>query len=1066
MDRIEWENMNVLGIKKEPYAADGEVYQSVEDALQEESEALKKTLNGKWKFYFSEGADVHPKEFYREGYDVTGWDEIDVPSCWEMKGYGFPIYTNVAYPEPLDTSFENGKPKISHSENPVGCYKKTVELRKVSEDEEVFLQFDGVKSAFYVWVNGIFAGYSQNSMSPARFQITELLKTGENTIAVEVYKYSGGSYLEDQDMWRLAGIFRDVFIEFRPKVDIRDFFAETELDENYKDALLKVKIDICNHTNVSGEWNIQIKLLDKEEKEVLCKGKNCETVFLPAKKEKWANITLFVSDPLKWTAETPELYSLLVILSHKDDVVAVRKTRIGFRTVQIKQGQLLVNGMPVILRGVNRHEFGPLDGHAITRDLMEKDVRLMKQFNINAVRTSHYPDACYFYTLCDQYGIYVMDENNLETHAIRDEYPGDHMEWLPACEDRLRGLIERDKNHPSVIMWSLGNESGDGKVFEKLKKIAENMDSTRPIIYEGDRAVAYSDVFCQMYADPARCEAIGKGEKVLSAGDPTYKEKEVYVTEKEYGEKPYILCEYAHIVGNSLGNFREFMDAFDRYPRLAGGFIWDFADQSILKRSEDGNDIWAYGGDFGDTPNDANFCGNGVFTALREPHPCAWEVKKVYQEIDVQWKDKEQYCVEVHNKRVFKNLSDLSLRWSLEENGNVIGSGIITNLDIAPLTAKTIKLPCEQFHLQANTDVYLLVEFITKENQQFADQGYRVAFDQLEVQKRQSAPIVTCDAQKKLDIYEDECKLKICGKEFQIIFSKENGVLESYERRGKMFITKGIHPNFYRPTIDNDNGVVRIVKKMVARLQKSNEPDAREKIEHYMSGLSKISDVLWKETEQTRKLCSFTKESVSEGLIVRTKSRINLGEELMELEYMIYSTGEVDIAVKVTPEKELIRLGTQMQLPWEYRNMTYFGRGPHETMLDRCEGAAIAIYKEKVGEVKSMYLRPQENGNKTDVRWVSFTNEQGEGIRFEDISGEKLYISGWPYTMEELDLASHIHNLPGMNENITVNIDYRQKGVGGDRPGIPSCHEEYKLLGGRTYKYTYRISFISGSGIV
>lgn len=1060
MEKLEWENLEVLHINKENGNATSIPYESEQAILRGDPSYWKHCLNGEWKFHYSKNPKERPVDFYRENYSTEHWDTLIVPSCWEIKGYGMPIYTNVAYPNPIRIDSLEAIPSIDHDDNPVGSYKREFELPNW-KDREVFIHFEGVKSAFYLWINGEKVGYSQGSMTPAEFNITPYIRKGKNAVSVEVYKYSDGSYLEDQDMWRLAGIFRSVFLIGKPKVDIRDHYLYCQLDDQYEDAILKVRAKVSNYysEDIKG-YSLTIGLMDENDTYVGERVLVSKVVMVAAKQESIIELEHAIANPLKWSAEIPHLYKvILTLIDANQEVIEARVTNFGFRKVEIKDAQLLVNGQPIMIRGVNRHEFGPEDGHSISTEFMEKDIQLMKAFNINSVRTSHYPNATSFYDLCDKYGIYVMDEADLETHALRESIPGSDPKWTRPCVDRIERMIERDKNHPSIIMWSLANEAGDGDNFKIMKKAALKIDKTRPIVYEGDRTLAYSDIFAQMYAPPDRVEAVGRGEKVLSHGDPNYKEKEIYVTKEDYGYKPYLLVEYAHIVGNSLGNFQKYMDAFEKYPRNIGGYIWDFADQSILRKTADGEDFWTYGGDFGDEPNDGNFCGNGVFTADRLPRPAAHEVKKVYQEIKVHEVDLMQGRLAIENKYRFLALDFVELHCKLLEEGVLVERHEITDFTVLPLNKLEVTLPYSNYEFKEHKEYHLTIEFVLKESLPWAPRGHIVAWDQFELPiSHRDMPVVD-DTDGQLAVIENESEIKVSSDDFIVIISKEKGIIEQYIYKGLPLITGPIFPNFFRPTIDNDNGIVRIITKMIQRMEKKNDPANENHLEQLRQGLSSSSDQLWKEAEATRKVKRVRwKQQDNTKVIVHVESEVNIGQEPHVLEYTIYNNGEIDVQQTLTPSKELIRFGMQMQISSRFNQMTWFGKGPHETMFDRQTGAAVGQYSLRVRDAIHTYLKPQENGNRTDVRWVTLTDDAGKGLRFTDITGTLLYVSAWPYSMEELNQATHVHELAIRDEIITFNVDYRQRGVGGDLPGIANTHEEYKLKGNVLYQYAYRMS--------
>ncbi|TFF87832.1 MAG: DUF4981 domain-containing protein, partial [Promethearchaeota archaeon] len=772
--KFDWENCDVIGRNKELYHNTLVPYPDMESISQIKNKSpFYMDLNGNWKFNWVEKPSERPVDFYMKDFDVSNWDEIDVPSNWQLRGYGIPIYTNVAYPKSVKKWFRI--PNIDHKYNPVGSYRRAFNIPDDWEKKEIFLHFDGVKSAFYVWINGKKVGYNQGSMNPAEFNITDFIEKGKNIIAVEVYRWSDGSYLEDQDMWRLSGIFRQVYLFATPKVHIRDFYAYCDLDENYKDALLKVRIKIHNYNDEKIQsHNIEVILQDEEGKKLQLKKLSIDDI--NPDDESIVELEEKIENPAKWTAETPNLYDLILILKGADqEIIEVEKNKIGFRKIEIgEKGELIINGKSIILKGVNRHEHDPDDGRAVPLNRMIEDIKIMKQNNINAVRTSHYPNNPIFYDLCDKYGIYIMDENNLESHGARRRLPKGKKKWREAVVDRMLGMVERDKNHPSVIIWSLGNEAGNGKNFQLMKEETLKIDETRPIHYEGDYAQKTSDFFSTMYSTPEELEKSGKLKKITYNFIHSIKPK-------QYIGKPRILCEYAHCMGNSLGNFQEFMDVFEKYDNCIGGFIWDFIDQGLRKVSDEGKEYWAYGGDFGDKPNDGNFCINGLLLPDRKPNPELYEVKKVYQDIKVSSIDLTKGLLKIHNKFNFKTLDLVKLSWELRENGRKIQDGIIENLNVNPNEKKEIQIPLKKPELKANSEYHLMIRFLLKDDNLWADKNHILAWDQFKipfkVPDQKDNPIAEMD---ELKIEEDENLIIIKGNNFHIKFGKELGAIESY----------------------------------------------------------------------------------------------------------------------------------------------------------------------------------------------------------------------------------------------------------------------------------------------
>ncbi|MDF1540471.1 MAG: glycoside hydrolase family 2 TIM barrel-domain containing protein, partial [Candidatus Thorarchaeota archaeon] len=684
-DREDWENIDVIGTNKEIGHHLTIPYPSRDSALSGADSPYYLSLNGDWKFHWVEGPSARPFYFSNPGYDDSEWDDIPVPSNWQMHGYGTPMYLNVQYPPSVRTGRKI--PNIDHNYNPVGSYRCKFTVPKNWDGRNIYLYFAGVKSAFNVWVNGLKVGYSQGSMTPAEFDITAYV-AGENTLTVEVYRWSDGSYLEDQDMWRLSGIYRDVFLYSTPKVCIRDIHAQCELDEDYKDAELSIEVKLKDKTSYEEKsHSLRATLLDQSNPSIAMYKPIDATFTISSGHETSVILRGNVNNPKKWSAETPFLYKILI--EHFDDagkLLEAHSFDFGFRKVEIKDSQLLVNGKSIILKGVNLHGFDPVHGNAVPARRIYDDICLMKQNNINAIRTSHYPHDSRLYDYCDELGMYVMDEANVETHGIgRLPFKVGVVptKFLDACVDRMVRMVERDKNHPCIIMWSLGNESGFNKeVHSAMKEAAKLIDNTRPFHYEGDHDLRVSDIFSLMYASPQVVEKIGQGRDIRIPFEVPLLGKTI--PGKKHKHMPFVLCEFAHAMGNSLGNFQKFIDVFEKYPSCIGGFIWDFVDQGILQE-ENGTQYWAYGGDFGDEPNDSNFCINGIVRPDRSPNPSLHEVKKGYQNITVIPIDIRTGQIVVRNKYDFLVLNQLvEGRWELAEDGYIFQRGVMPSLDIPP----------------------------------------------------------------------------------------------------------------------------------------------------------------------------------------------------------------------------------------------------------------------------------------------------------------------------------------------------------------------------------------------
>ncbi|NHJ31685.1 MAG: DUF4981 domain-containing protein [Asgard group archaeon] len=1038
-EKNDWENCAFIGQNKSPPHNTLMPFPSVEFALNNEKEdsPFYQSLNGQWQFNWVEKPADRPIDFYKPDFDTKKWDNIIVPSNWQLKGYGIPIYSNMKYPYSLSLK-KKEIPKIDHNYNPVGSYKREFTISEEWAAREIFLHFAGVKSAFYVWINGKKVGYSQGSMTPAEFNITEFIEVGTNTISVEVYRWSDGSYLEDQDMWRFSGIYRDVFLFSTPKVHLRDFFIYSEFDEFYNDAILKLRAKVRNFGNLLAKaYKIELSLFQQDGELFETESKMVRDFNLGSDSEIQIDVWSKVKNPKKWSAEEPNLYDVIITLRDNNNrIIEVEHCKFGFKQVEIKNSQIFFNGKPILLKGVNRHEHDPDYGRAIPFERMEEDVRLMKQYNINSVRTSHYPNHPKFYELCDKYGIYVMDECNIESHGLRKVLPKSEPQWTTTCVDRMIRMVERDKNHPSIFMWSLGNEAGFGDNFMKMKEATLEIDTTRGIHYEGDYLLEITDVFSTMYTIPKEFEKAGQYKRTR----PDWFKRRIGA--KKYRDKPRLLCEYAHAMGNSLGNFQKYMDIFEKYDNIVGGFIWDFVDQGITKIDDSKIGYWLYGGDYGDEPNDGNFCCNGIFLPNRMPNPSAQEVKKVYQNIKVHPINLLNGTFKVQNKFVFKTLDFVDLVWELIADGDVIQSDIITDLIVKPDEVKEISIPIKEPEIIAYTEYFLKISFVLKEDTFWAEKGYEIAWDQFQIPFKPQAPLYL-DQDSAPELFLEELKetIKVSNPQFAIEFSKKSGRIRSLIIDNKELIIAPLTPNFWRAPIDNDLGVLSFAPPIL-------KPFIRRRINR------------WKRANRWQRLSKITFERLNNKVVrITTKSRIPLGLSPIVAVYTIFGSGDIHVDIKFTPRVDMIRFGMQMTLPEEYNKVVWFGRGPHETMFDRKNGAAIGVYSNPVSKMIHDYVKPQENGNRTDVRWFTITNEREEGLLIQSYGSSFLNFSTWPYSMTDLEDAQHINELP-KQEDITVNIDYKQRGVGGDWPAFARTHKEFKLKGYRKYSYSYRIKII------
>jgi beta-galactosidase len=1013
----DWENPEVIGRNKEPGHCTLVPYPDTETALQCEREAspFYKSLNGKWKFNWVRKPSERPLDFYKSEYDVSGWDEIPVPSNWQMHGYGRPIYLNMRFP------FPSNPPHIPHSYNPVGSYRREFTVPAGWDGRQVFIHFDGVKSAFYLWVNGQLLGYSQGSMTPAEFNITKYIRPGKNILAVEVYRWSDGSYLEDQDMWRLSGIYRNVYLFSSPSVHIRDFFVRCDLDKQYKDGIVMIRPKLICFTDVDMKgWTVQAQLYDERKQPVFTEPLSKKALAIlneqyPQRDNvKFALLEQKVSNPKKWSDELPNLYTLVLTLKDaKGKTIEAESCKVGFRKVEIKDGQLLINGRSIKLFGVNRHEHDPDHGRAIPLSRMLQDIKLLKQNNINAVRTSHYPDDPHWYDLCNQYGIYLIDEANLESHGLKG-YLSNVAEWHSAFVERAIRMVERDKNHPSIIFWSLGNETGCGPNHAAMAGWIKEYDPTRPIHYEGAAGKPtdyyYVDMISRMYARIP--------EIIRLATDPV-------------DDRPMVLCEYAHAMGNSVGNLKEYWDAIRSHKRLIGGFIWDWADQGLRKTSTDGKQFWAYGGDYGDNPNDGNFCCNGLIQPDRKLNPSIYEVRKVYQRISVTPVELPAGRILIRNEYDFSNLNFVNILWELTADGKTIQKGKLSKLSLDPGKDKEISIPFEEPKLQPGAEYWLKISFALADDAPWAARGHVAAWEQFKIPfDVPQAPSAEVAAMPPLKLQKSANALSVIGKDFELIVGKSSGVIESLKFGSKELIAEPLIPNFWRVPIDNDIG-----NNMPRRLS------------------------VWRRAGQDRTVGKVESEQISPQVVrITVDATLSVGTDCKYTSVCtVFGSGDIIVDGSIEPSSELSRnmprFGMQMAIPGEFYTMSWFGRGPNESYWDRKTGSAVGLYSGPVDEQFHPYVRPQETGNKTDVRWLALTNKEGVGLLA--VGMPLLSASAWPFTMDDLEKARHNNELP-RRKTITVNLDYKQMGVGGDDSWGARTHPEYTLPSG-AYGYRFRL---------
>ena len=1024
----DWENPEMIGVNKEPPHCTLMPYPDAETALTGTREAYPyfKLLNGTWKFNWVRKPGHRPKDFYKPDFDVSDWNDIPVPSNWELQGHGIPIYTNVTHPFAPENP---NPPYIPHEYNPVGSYRTEFTVPDGWQGRQIFLHFDGVKSAFYLWINGHKVGYSQGSMTPAEFNITEYLQEGKNILAAEVYRWCDGSYVEDQDTWRLSGIYRDVYLFSTPDVHLRDFFVRCDLDGQYRDAVLKVTAKVHNYSDrTAGKHTVEVSLLDMDGNPVaddpLMVGKVKK---IAANSDGVIEMQTDVDNPKKWSAEIPNLY--IVMLALKDPsgkTIEVERCNFGFRKIEVKDGQIFVNGVSTIFKGVNRHDHDPDGGFVVPVSRMIQDLKLIKQANMNIIRTSHYPNAPVWYDLCDKYGIYLMDEANMESHKISyglNRLPGSDPKWRAASVDRMASVVQRDKNHASVIFWSLGNEAGFGDNIKAMADYAREADPTRLLQYRQMNSVVDTD-------------------------NLSYQTVEWCIDwAAEHPDRPYLMEEYAYARGNAVGNLQEYQDAFETHKNLVGALIWDWADKALREFSPDGKMFWAYGGDYGPPgiPSDGTMIADGIVGPDRDLEPEYHEVKKVYQYIKAEPVDLATGRIRIRNKYDFLSLDFVDISWELAEDGTVIQSGSLPKMNLPAKETENLTVPFKKPKLKPGAEYHLKITFALAEDTLWADRGHIVAWDQFEL-PFDTPPVREENVNKmpKLKLQDTADAFTVTGKNFTVAIGKKTGAIESFTFDGTELVTSPLIPNFWRKPTDND-----IEEKWDHTIEEPN-------------GGMPIRLGVWRTAAQDRTIKSVTAEQIK-SQVVRIAAHIMLPKAVGDNDYYhtytIYGSGDVVVQNDLKPESlkipEMPRLGMQMAMPGRFNKMTWLGRGPQETYWDRNTGAAVGLYSGRVEELIHDYVRPQENANRTDVRWVAFTDEDGFGLLA--VGMPLLYASAWPYTMEDLEKAKHIHELP-RRDTITVNLDYRQMGVGGDDGWTERArpHPEYRLPL-KTYSYSFRL---------
>ncbi|WP_222982416.1 glycoside hydrolase family 2 TIM barrel-domain containing protein [Flagellimonas meishanensis] len=976
------------------------------------------SLNGDWKFYFVKDPKQRPTTFQNVAFDDSDWDTIPVPANWEVEGYDHPIYLDERYP------FDTKWPNAPEDYNPVGTYRKVIELSEEFLKEDVILHFAGAKSAMYVYVNGRYVGYSQGSKTPAEFNISEYLNPGKNLIALQMFRWSDASYLESQDMLRMSGIERDVYLYAQPKVFVSDYHAYTNLDDDYVDGIFKGTVKIANQSKENVSRNIVLELFDGSESI----HKQTLEAEIPADSIKEVVFEHLINSVRQWSAEIPNLYQLQISLedaSNLENNIHV-KSHIGFKRVEIKDAQVLINGKPIYIRGVDRHETDPFTGHVVSKASIEKDIQLMKQNNINAVRSSHYPNDPYWLDLCDKYGLYVVDEANIESHPLAiDEKTqiGNEMSWLPAHMMRTQRMYYRDRNHPSIYSWSLGNEAGEGEIFRTTYKWLEEQDDNRIVQYEPAGKEDYTDLYCPMYPKPEYLIAHGESDS----------------------DKPSIMIEYAHAMGNSVGNLQDYWDIIEKYPNLQGGFIWDWVDQSLEYKDENGKPYLAYGHDYhADLPTDGNFLNNGLVDPYRNPHPHLSEVKKVYEPVHFSYLGNG--VVQVDNKNFFADFSDKEMRVRILVDGIQEQEINDVEVEVKPLQSRNIRIAGIPTTFIPEKEYILEVGLIQKEDSSLIPAGHEIAWDQFVLQKgdfpvenaSESNPLQIITVENTFELKNDKVNLKIDAK---------SGELVSWLYHDIEITHQPIQPNFWRPPTDNDLG----------------------------NGMPKWAKIWQDATYNYKAKLIEPPTTTKDGSVVfkvgyalpNDEAKVNIG-------YTFRSNGSLKLDYSFAPNQKdlpnIPRLGMYLTLPKKFDKVSWYGNGPDESYWDRKTGVKTGLYSGKVEDQFHRYSRPQETGNKTDVRWMEVTSSD---LSIKVVGDILLNSSVWPFALTELDFNSEKDGAASasglvpvtkkhgadirIGETVQWNIDLLQMGVGGDTSWGRMVHDEYTIKPGR-YSYSFTIA--------
>ena len=1017
-------NPKLTSINREPARSTFTSYVTEADAVinDRKNGTFRLSLNGKWKFHYVETFADRPTDFMMDRVDASRWPDINVPGNWELQGFGTPIYVNQPY-EFCSSGYppywdKPNPPYVPQEWNPTGTYRREFTLPGDWDDKEIFLSADGVRGAAFYYLNGKFVGMSKDAKTPARFNVSAIAKKGKNVIAIQIHRFSDANYLECQDFWRISGIERDIYLYAQPQIHLTDFKVESPLDENYRNGILKVKVQFTNESGQNSPFVVGYRLLDKNDQQIAqsstqVSGDQTEVEF--TKKT--------IQEPLQWTAETPNLYTLVVSLKRPNgDVIEATSCKVGFRTVEIKDKQLLVNGQPILVKGVNYHEHNENTGHYVSEELMKKDFELWKRYNVNTVRTCHYPQQERFYELCDEYGIYMIAECNMESHGSWDisaeqtgdfskVVPCDRPEWMDMMLDRVNSMYQRDKNHPAILIWSCGNESFGGKVIYEMSQLYHKMDPNRLVHYEGvchDRRYNdTSDMESQMYPSVDDIKAFLEKDR----------------------SKPFICCEYTHAMGNSCGGMHKYTDLTDTEPSYQGGFIWDYIDQSIYKKDRYGKEFQAYGGDFNDRPCDYNFSGNGIaYGGERDASPKMQDVKFNYQNISAKV-EKDQ--VTIVNKNLFINTDTFDCFVALAKDGKEVKE-VPMETHVAPLSEETVSLPIPVQTLPGEYAV--TVSFRLKEDTVWAKRGHEVAFGQGVYKVEAPAKAVK---PARFEVIRSGHDFGVRGENFDVLFSYLNGGLASYRYGGVEMIQMIPRPNFWRAPVDNDNGSLMQMRcgqwKLASMYLSHKYPTGGHYPGMHIPEIEVLDD---------------------SAKITFTYAMPTTPATECKLSYQVYGDGSIRTTLTYDPVEglgDMPEFGVMFKFDADYDNVTWYGMGPEETYVDRCEGAKLGIYRNKVEDNMAKYMVPQECGNKVGVRWASVTDRKGRGMLF---TGDAMEFSALPYTPHEMENAMHPFELPQVHYTV-VRVSKQQMGIAGDDSWGAKPLPEYLIKTDEKMEFTF-----------